>query len=168
MIRGKVCRISLSSLAMDFFYLCNPFYISLDTGVLWSMIWEMPQDKLSGNVLTIKYTDHSSSPQPEKPASLQPELILIFEPEMGTQQESWAIKSCQKHETPLGIAMALGETPITGSLPFSFRKHVHPGCIILSSLTALLEQEPRDRTSSIHSLCCNDHMKMLIRLKQHC
>lgn len=52
------------------------------------MIWEMLQDRLSGNVLMIKCTDQNAPSLQEKSASLQPELILIREPETGTQQES--------------------------------------------------------------------------------
>lgn len=148
MIRGKVCRESLCSLTTDFSYLCNTFYISLDTGVPWSMIWEMPQDKLSENVLMIKYADHNSSPQPETPASLRPELLFISEPETGTQRESEAAKSCQSVRTHWALWRLWGKRH--PRQPALFISEAHASRLHRSLLSyCFIATRTQDRTSSI-------------------
>jgi hypothetical protein len=141
MIRSKACRIFLSRLTTDPFYLCNIFNISLDTRILWSMISiAMLQDRLSGNLLMIKCTDQNSSLSIREICFIVSWVdINLWAWDRNSAGELDTVKNYQRLKNQLGVVIALWcKCLLQANFLFHFKSTIHPDHGILSSLTALL------------------------------
>lgn len=140
MIRGKVCRILLSSLSQIPFICATPFYVSLDTRILWNMIWGMLQDRFSGNVFNDKVY--------RSKCCLSTRQICLIVAQVNINMWAWdrnsageldTVRNYQKHENQLGIVTALWwKCLLQATFFFHFKSTMHPDYGTLSCLTALL------------------------------